>query len=263
MNLLAAERRRIQLDQTSWIEHTPGWLGPDQAEELLAKLIANAAWEQRDRWLASRRVIEPRLTAEYTDLADAPTPRSAKQPAPSPPSTRSRTTARGSTSTGTIALAPHVTLCDRSRRSVDDPYPPICTPGPGWLAGYRCGAELGILRVQGRADAGRLDYIMGPPLHGAAVVVAEKQASGSGQARPRRRCRGPSRAPGRMRRARADPAPAVCRGACGQARPRWPQPGPGRVSCSLAPAPARRARTSPMAGSRVAGSGSGRWAWIW
>src|SRR5258708_29080660 len=98
MNRLAAERRRIQLDQTSWIEHTPGWLGPDQAEELLAKLIANAAWEQRDRWLVSRRAIEPRLPAEYTDLAHAPTPRSAKHPAPSPPSTSSRPPPRGSTS---------------------------------------------------------------------------------------------------------------------------------------------------------------------
>jgi hypothetical protein len=85
MNQPSGETRRIQLDQTSWIEHIPGWLGPDQAEELLAKLIANAAWEQRDRWMASRRVIEPLLTAEYTDLADAPTPRSARQPTPTPP----------------------------------------------------------------------------------------------------------------------------------------------------------------------------------
>ncbi len=74
MNLPAGETRRIHLDQTSWIEHTPGWLGPDQAEELLVKLIASAACEQRDRWMASRRVIEPRLTAEYTDLADTPDP---------------------------------------------------------------------------------------------------------------------------------------------------------------------------------------------
>jgi len=47
------------------------------------------------------------------------------------------------------------------------------------------------------------------------------------------------------------------------ARLRWPQAGPVPVGCSLAPVPARRARTSPMAGSWVAGSGSGRWAWIW
>ncbi len=73
----------------------------------------NAAWEQRDRWMVNRRVIEPRLTAEYTDLADAPTPRSAKQPTPSPPITRSRTTACESTSHGTIATAPAGTATGR------------------------------------------------------------------------------------------------------------------------------------------------------
>lgn len=44
---------------------------------------------------------------------------------------------------------------------------------------------------------------------------------------------------------------------------RRPQACPVPVSCSLAPAPGRRARTSPMAGSWLAGSGSGRCAWIW
>lgn len=74
MNLVARKTHRIQLDETSWIEHIPGWLGPDHAEQLLARLIASAAWEQRDRWMVNRRVLEPRLTAEYTDLAEAPDP---------------------------------------------------------------------------------------------------------------------------------------------------------------------------------------------
>ncbi len=53
---------RITLDETSWVEYVPGWLpGPD-ADELLAKLTANAAWEQRERWMVNRVVIEPRLT---------------------------------------------------------------------------------------------------------------------------------------------------------------------------------------------------------
>ncbi len=65
---------RITLDETSWVECVTGWLpGPD-ADDLLAKLTANAAWEQRDRWMVNRVVLEPRLTAEYTDLADAPDP---------------------------------------------------------------------------------------------------------------------------------------------------------------------------------------------
>lgn len=64
----------ITLDETSWVECVTGWLpGPD-ADELLAKLTANAAWEQRERRMVNRVVIEPRLTAEYNDLADAPDP---------------------------------------------------------------------------------------------------------------------------------------------------------------------------------------------
>jgi alkylated DNA repair dioxygenase AlkB len=61
---------RIQLDETSWVEHVPGWL--TGSELLLAALVASARWEQRDRWMVNRMVVEPRLTAEYTDLADAP-----------------------------------------------------------------------------------------------------------------------------------------------------------------------------------------------
>jgi hypothetical protein len=34
--------------------------------------------------------------------------------------------------------------------AIDVHDPPSCTPSPGWLADHRCGAELGILRVQGR-----------------------------------------------------------------------------------------------------------------
>jgi hypothetical protein len=113
MNLFAGQTRRIQLDETSWIEHIRGWLGREHAEELVAKLSANAAWEQLNRWMVNRRIIEPRLTAAYTDLADAPTPRSAKQQTSSPPITRSRTTACGSTSTGTIATAPAGTATGR------------------------------------------------------------------------------------------------------------------------------------------------------
>jgi alkylated DNA repair dioxygenase AlkB len=64
----------IRLDETSWIDLIPGWLPPPDADDLLAKLIANAAWEQRDRWMVNRQVLEPRLTAEYNDLPDAPDP---------------------------------------------------------------------------------------------------------------------------------------------------------------------------------------------
>jgi hypothetical protein len=79
----------------------------------------------------------------------------------------------------------------------------------------------------------------------------------------------PRSEPGSPARARARPWPS---GGGHRARrrrfpsgsgDRRPQAGPVPVSCSLAPALGRRARTSPMAGSWLAGSGSGRCAWIW
>ena len=79
----------------------------------------------------------------------------------------------------------------------------------------------------------------------------------------------PRSEPGSPARARARPWPS---GGGHRARrrrfpsgsgDRRPQAGPVPVSCSLASAPGRRARTSPMAGSWLAGSGSGRCAWIW
>ena len=61
---------RIQLDATSWVEHVPGWLSGQDV--LLQELIDTAGWEQRTRWIADQRRIEPRLTAEYPDLTTAP-----------------------------------------------------------------------------------------------------------------------------------------------------------------------------------------------
>jgi alkylated DNA repair dioxygenase AlkB len=62
--------RRIALDETSWIEHVPGWLRG--GDHLFKELLETAPWEQRDRWMFARRFVEPRLTAEYRDLAEAP-----------------------------------------------------------------------------------------------------------------------------------------------------------------------------------------------
>jgi alkylated DNA repair dioxygenase AlkB len=62
--------RRIELDETSWIEHVPGWLRA--SGRLFDELMATAPWEQRHRYMWSKRVIEPRLTAEYRDVAGAP-----------------------------------------------------------------------------------------------------------------------------------------------------------------------------------------------
>lgn len=59
-----------QLDQHSTIIYAPGLLIGHQ--QLLEQLAATASWEQRQRWMFNQLVDEPRLTAEYTDLANAP-----------------------------------------------------------------------------------------------------------------------------------------------------------------------------------------------
>jgi hypothetical protein len=65
-----ATARRIRLDATSWVEHVPGWLAGSEA--LFSTLLDVPAWEQRERWIIDHMVIEPRLTAEYRDVAKAP-----------------------------------------------------------------------------------------------------------------------------------------------------------------------------------------------
>ena len=62
--------RHVALDGRSWIEHIPNWLG--QPEALFAELMETAPWLQRDRWMYTRTVIEPRLTADYPEVAEAP-----------------------------------------------------------------------------------------------------------------------------------------------------------------------------------------------
>jgi alkylated DNA repair dioxygenase AlkB len=63
---------RIHLDETSWVDHVHGWLAGDAA--LVALLTSGSTWEQRSRWMYTRTVVEPRLTAEHPVVADAPHP---------------------------------------------------------------------------------------------------------------------------------------------------------------------------------------------
>jgi alkylated DNA repair dioxygenase AlkB len=67
-----ATAARIRLDATSWVDYVPGWLAGDG--ELMAMLMEQADWEQRSRWMYTQMVQEPRLTAEYPVVADAPQP---------------------------------------------------------------------------------------------------------------------------------------------------------------------------------------------
>jgi alkylated DNA repair dioxygenase AlkB len=61
---------RKQLDDTSWVEIVPNWVR--DSHELLDRLIATVAFEQRRRWMYNRHVDEPRLTAEYRGLNNVP-----------------------------------------------------------------------------------------------------------------------------------------------------------------------------------------------
>ena len=67
-----ASAHRVELDAHSWVEHVPEWLS---RHDLLFDALSGAAgWEQRRRRMYEKMVDEPRLTAEYPILADAPVP---------------------------------------------------------------------------------------------------------------------------------------------------------------------------------------------
>jgi len=61
---------RVALDATSWVEHVSGWL--TRNELLLSALRDLPAWEQRERWMYTKRVDEPRMTAVYPAISDVP-----------------------------------------------------------------------------------------------------------------------------------------------------------------------------------------------
>jgi alkylated DNA repair dioxygenase AlkB len=61
-----SELRRIQLDETAWVDHVPGWVSG--SDRLFAELLATRPWAQRSRHMYEGRVLEPRLTA-YWELA--------------------------------------------------------------------------------------------------------------------------------------------------------------------------------------------------
>ena len=63
VDLTFAGLRRIELDESSWVDYCPGWLrGSDQ---LFAELLAQGQWRQHELWMYERKVREPRLTAGW------------------------------------------------------------------------------------------------------------------------------------------------------------------------------------------------------
>jgi hypothetical protein len=67
-----AAARRTPLDEHSWVELVPGWL--TGSAELFEHLLATPGWEQRERWVPTGKVPEPRLTIDVADLRAAPHP---------------------------------------------------------------------------------------------------------------------------------------------------------------------------------------------
>lgn len=62
------ERRR--LDDTSWVDVAPGWMGG--ADDLLEQLLSDVQWRHRRVRMYGRVVDEPRLTAWWGSKADLP-----------------------------------------------------------------------------------------------------------------------------------------------------------------------------------------------
>src|SRR6478609_6380494 len=56
---------RHLLDDTSWVEHLPRWLGG--SDQVFAELVARTPWRQRRVPMYERMVDEPRLTWWWTE----------------------------------------------------------------------------------------------------------------------------------------------------------------------------------------------------
>ena len=63
---------RTMLDNTSWIDHIPGWL--HGADLVFAELVAKLPWRQREVTMYQQRVLEPRLTTWWNTTMSVPEP---------------------------------------------------------------------------------------------------------------------------------------------------------------------------------------------
>ena len=62
--------RRVELDESAWVEHVPGWV--HGADALFATIVERAPWTQRRVHMYDRMVDEPRLIAWYGVALDDP-----------------------------------------------------------------------------------------------------------------------------------------------------------------------------------------------
>lgn len=61
---------RIELDDSSWVDHAPGWVRG--SDEVFAQVLASRTWQQRSRRMYDQRVLEPRLTAPWNAASGEP-----------------------------------------------------------------------------------------------------------------------------------------------------------------------------------------------
>jgi alkylated DNA repair dioxygenase AlkB len=59
-----ARLRRVQLDEESWVDHAPGWVGG--ADRLFGEVLETRDWGQRSRRMYDSKVLEPRLTSPWS-----------------------------------------------------------------------------------------------------------------------------------------------------------------------------------------------------
>lgn len=59
---------RIPLADGAWLDHDKTWLSPAEADDLLARLQTELAWERRDIVVFGRPIPQPRLIAWAGDL---------------------------------------------------------------------------------------------------------------------------------------------------------------------------------------------------
>jgi alkylated DNA repair dioxygenase AlkB len=61
---------RHRLDERSWIDEVPAW-APDHAA-VFDELLQVAPWQQRERWMYERKVLEPRMVAGWPTAEGLP-----------------------------------------------------------------------------------------------------------------------------------------------------------------------------------------------
>jgi alkylated DNA repair dioxygenase AlkB len=62
--------RRVRLDETSWVDHAPGWVSG--SDLLFEQVLEGRHWQQRSRHIRDGRVDEPRLTDSWSADSGAP-----------------------------------------------------------------------------------------------------------------------------------------------------------------------------------------------